>query len=64
MADFKKWADKGKNPKLGTGERFKKLSTELEDKGADDPDALAAYIGRQKYGASKFAKLSAHGRKG
>lgn len=48
-------------PKLGSGERFKKLSASLAAKGAKNPDALAAYIGRKKYGAAKFGKLSAHG---
>ena len=65
MADIKKWADKkgSKEPKLGTGKRFEKLSGELADKGAEDPDALAAVIGRKKYGASKMAKWAAAGRK-
>lgn len=64
-ADLKKWADrKTKKPKLGSGERFKALSSELADKGAEDPDALAAAIGRKKYGAEHFAKLSAKSKKG
>jgi len=45
-------------PKLGSGTRFKKLSGQLAAKGATDPDALAAAIGRKKYGASKFRKLA------
>lgn len=50
--------------KLGSGERFKKLSGKLAQKpGVSDPKALAAFIGRKKYGASKMAKLSAAGRK-
>lgn len=49
--------DKGKKPKLGTGARFKKL-----EKKVGSP-ALAAYIGRKKFGAKKFAKLSAKGKK-
>lgn len=51
-------------PKLGAGGRFKKLSSQLAAKGASDPDALAAYIGRKKLGKERFAKLSAAGRKG
>ena len=47
-------------PKLGSGERFRKLSTTLAARGARNPDALAAYIGRRKYGARKFGKLSHH----
>lgn len=51
-----------KMPKLGTGKRFKKLTAQLAAKGATDPGALAAYIGRRKFGAAKFRKLSAHGK--
>jgi len=49
-------------PKLGSGARFKKLSAEVAKEGASDPDAVAAAIGRKKYGAKKFAKLSAKGK--
>jgi hypothetical protein len=47
-------------PKLGSGARFKKLSGQLAARGAHNPDALAAYIGRKKYGAKKFGGLSHH----
>jgi hypothetical protein len=50
-------------PKLGSGARFKALTKQLAAKGADNPKALAAYIGRKKYGAKGMAKLSAAGRK-
>lgn len=46
-------------PKLGSGARFKKLSTTLAARGAKDPDALAAYIGRKRYGNAGMGKLSA-----
>jgi hypothetical protein len=53
--------------KLGSGARFAALERHLEHrKNADkvhDPGALAAYIGREKYGAAKMAALSAKGRK-
>lgn len=49
--------------KLGSGKRFAALKKKLAAKGASKPGALAAYIGRKKYGAKKFAKLSAKGRK-
>jgi len=49
---------KKKKPKLGTGKRFKQLTSKLKKKGARDPKALAAWIGRKKYGPKKFAKLS------
>ncbi len=45
---------KYKNPYLG----FKKLTKQLEAKGADTPKALAAWIGRKKYGAKKFASMA------
>lgn len=44
--------------------RFKTLSRKLgRRKGVRDPDALAAYIGRRKYGKRKFAQMSAAGRR-
>jgi HK97 family phage prohead protease len=49
-------------PKLGTGARFKKLSASLAAKGAHNPDALAAYIGRRKFGKAKFSKIAAKAR--
>lgn len=45
---------------LGTGERFRKLSGTLAARGASNPDALAAWIGRRKYGKKRFARLSHH----
>lgn len=48
--------------KLGSGARFKKLSGELAAKGAHDPDALAAFIGRKKHGKKRFQQLAAAGR--
>ena len=53
-----------KKPKLGSGARFKQLKGKLAAKGASDPGALAAYIGRKKYGKSKFQSLAAKGKKG
>ena len=44
--------------KLGTGARFKALKAALAAKGASDPGALAAYIGRKKYGKAKFKQLA------
>jgi len=51
-------------PKLGSGGRFKALKAKLAAKGATNPGALAAYIGRRKYGKAKFAKLAAKARGG
>lgn len=56
--------EEGRKAKLGSGARFKKLEKELKhDKGVKDPGALAAWIGRKKYGKKRFAKLSAGGKK-
>ena len=49
--------------KLGSGARFKSLSKKLKKKGAKDPDALAASIGRKKYGKKRFQKLATAGKK-
>lgn len=48
---------KKKQPKLGTGERFKKLTEEVGS------PALAAWIGRKKYGKTKMTSLSKKGKK-
>jgi hypothetical protein len=50
-------------PKLGSGERFKKLKETLAKKGAKDPGAVAAYIGREKYGQKKMTQLAQKGKK-
>jgi hypothetical protein len=44
--------------KLGSGGRFKKMKAKLAARGARNPGALAAYIGRRAYGAKKFGALS------
>lgn len=42
---------------------FSALKAKLAAKGAANPGALAAYIGRKKYGRAKFAKAAAKGKK-
>lgn len=56
---------KKKTPKLGTGKRFENIVKAIEKSGKSkkDSQAIAASIGRQKYGKKKFAALSAKGRK-
>ena len=49
--------------KLGTGARFGALKASLAAKGAHDPGALAAYIGRRKLGKAKFTALASAARK-
>lgn len=51
-----------KQPKLGSGARFAKLEKSLAGK-VSNPGAVAATIGREKYGAKKFNKLAAKGAK-
>ena len=53
-----------KKPKLGSGERFSHLRNILASRpDVHNPRALAAVIGRRKFGAHKMAQLSAHGRR-
>lgn len=47
-----------KKPPVGSGARFSALTQQLAAKpGVQNPKALAAAIGRKKYGAKKFAQL-------
>lgn len=52
-----------KSMKPGGGGRYQKLKKELAAKGVKDPAALAASIGRKKYGKAKFQEMAAKGRK-
>lgn len=52
-----------KTAKLGSGKRFTALKKSIAASGARNPGAVAAAIGRKKFGAKKFAKMSAAGRK-
>lgn len=48
---------------LGEGGRFAALKKKLSGRaGVTDPGALAASIGRKKYGAKKMAKMAAAGK--
>lgn len=49
--------------KLGSGERFKSLEASFGPK-VKNPGALAASIGRKKYGATKMMGMALAGRKG
>jgi hypothetical protein len=55
-----------KQKPAGEGTRFKKLEAKLEKSGKSKKaaEAIAASIGRKKYGASDMGKASAAGRKG
>jgi hypothetical protein len=52
-----------KSKRLGGGGRFAALTEKLQKRGAKNPRALAAWIGRKKYGKRKFQQLSAAGRR-
>lgn len=52
-----------KGTKLGSGKRFSAMTKALKKKGAKNPNALAAWIGRKKLGSEKMTKLSVVGRK-
>lgn len=53
-----------KGEKIGSGRRFRQLEAKLAGKpGVKNPGALAAHIGRQKYGATRFAELAKAGQK-
>ena len=51
--------------RLGSGARFAALKAKIAQRGGvRDPGAVAAAIGRAKYGKKKFQALAAKGRKG
>lgn len=53
------------NPKapLGQGGRFAAVEAAAAKGGATNPAAVAASVGRKKYGAKKMADMAAAGRK-
>lgn len=52
----------GKSNKLGGGGRFAQMVSKLKGK-VSNPKAVAASIGRKKYGAKKMSKMAAAGKK-
>lgn len=53
-----------KKARLGSGERFASLERKIAARGdVRDPAAVAADIGRRKYGKKKFQELAARGRR-
>lgn len=67
MIDKKKSAKtyKGKSLKPGGGGKFAKLKDELMEKGKSEEsaNAIAATVGRKKYGARKMTAWSSQGKK-
>lgn len=62
---FKKLEKQLKNKKVGKTARGRKMAKALpgKTKKVKNPAALAAYIGRKKYGTKKMTQLSVAGRK-
>jgi len=52
-----------RKPKLGSGKRFASLTKSLRARGVKNPKALAAAIGRKKFGAKKMSAMAAAGRR-
>ena len=52
-----------KKAKLGSGARFKAVAKAAGKYGANDPNAVAAAIGIQKYGKAKMMKMAKAGRR-
>jgi hypothetical protein len=51
-------------PKLGSGKRFKNMVEQLKAKGGvKNPKAVAAAVGRKKFGKEKMAKMASAGKK-
>lgn len=53
-----------KSMKLGGGGRFQKLKNKIAKRGGvSNPGAVAAAIGRKKYGKKRFQHMAAAGKK-
>lgn len=48
---------------LGEGSRFKKVEAEAKKSGAKNPAAVAAAVGRKKYGQKKMTELAQKGKR-
>lgn len=68
MATMRKMPMKGAKPNakapLGQGGRFAAVEAAAAKSGARNPAAVAAAVGRKKYGAKRMAKMAAAGRRG
>jgi hypothetical protein len=52
-----------KTARLGGGARFRAVAAAAKAGGARNPNAVAAMVGRKKYGRKRMAKMAAAGRK-
>lgn len=50
-------------PKLGSGERFAEIEANAKKYGMRNPAAVAASVGREKYGQEKMTRLAVAGKK-
>ena len=55
--------EKAKKKPVGEGSRFRAVVKAAKAGGARDPKAVAAAVGRKKYGKERFQKMAAAGRK-
>lgn len=60
----REYAEAAAHSKPGEGSRFEAVKKSAAAGGARNPGAVAAAIGRKKYGAKRMAKMAAAGRKG
>lgn len=64
MAKKKKKGGTYANAPAGSGKNFRKLTKDIRKKGGvENPKAVAAAIGRKKYGKERFQKMATAGRK-
>ena len=54
---------KGKSLRKGGGGRFAKLEDKFSKQGVKNPGALAAVLGREKYGKQEFQNMAETGLK-
>lgn len=55
--------EQAKKKPVGEGSRFAAIEKSAKLGGAKEPGAVAAAIGRKKYGKTRFQKMAAAGRK-
>ncbi|MFZ5989433.1 MAG: hypothetical protein ACOYWZ_20245 [Bacillota bacterium] len=60
----RKQYQEAKSKPVGEGSRFKAIAKSAKLGGATNPEAVAAAVGRKKYGTKKFAQMAAAGKRG
>lgn len=59
----KAYQEAAKKYPVGEGHRFEAMMKVAKTGGATEPAAVAAYVGRKKYGQKKFKAMAVAGRK-